>query len=1700
MTDRSTDTRGTRDHSDIGTFTLGQPAWAAEAVVPGSRHTRFSILWNRCVRRSMRRLSELADAAGNHHQTRRSLRSGSLSRKNSTMERLEQRLVLSAFTPQLGDFGVESHNLRAAIQQANSNGEDDTIYLSAGLWQQNIINGPGGQENQGATGDYDLTEANQTIIIEGQGVGVTIIDGKQLDRLFHVHSGVTAIFRNLTITNGKAYDNGFAGTLPDERSAMGGAILVESGTLQLENVELRLNTALGAEGIVNRNGRDARGGAVAAVQSTVVVNNSTFFDNRANGGTGGYGPDGTNGVNGGDGESGNDGGSGGFASGAAIYADESTLTISDSLFDENAANGGRGGNGGDGGSGDDGGTGGTGAGGGQGGNARGGAVFFDSGTLSVSSSIFQNMSVRGGSAGHGGRGGLGGQQGASGSPNGALGGASNVGGWAQGGAIWVGVGDVTVSQTRMIDAYLGGGIGGRGGVGGNGGNASTNTGGRGGSGGSGGEGGTAEGGGYYQARGTVTILESEIADNTIEGGLGGEGGSGGSSGDSGSGGNPNVKGGDGANGGQGGDGHGGGIFVQNVTATITNVTISGNEAATGEGGQGGGEGDGSGGGQSGREGTTAESGITEGGGLWNDDAAVVTLRSSTVSNNNSKDGPGSGIFSDGSEAFVMDNSIVAGNDLNTDFDGKLHDTSSNNVIGDGTLVEGMNDGTNGNQFGNLAAILLAGLGPLQDNGGPTRTHELLDGSPAIDTGRRDVIPLTDQRGIRRPLQSPVDIGAFEDQQESGVTLPDGGGQYTLVADAADIVLKNQLNVEIFRYEFAALLDLTILASTDADELTIDFSQGPVLPADGVAFVGAAGAGDSLQLVGASASNIKTFLNSPGVGIVSVDGRSASFENVLDVTDRLAAQRRTMQFGMENDQAMLENSLEAGFLKLSSGTFGFAAVTSTIPALTLAINGGDGNDVIVIGDIDNEIASRMVVDGQAGDDDLSAAPSRHAVSMTGGDGGDTLWGSRGDDTLDGAGGDDWIFARAGNDSVTGGDGVDRMSGNNGNDTLSGGDDRDSLYGGSGRDSLDGGDGDDVVLGQGGSGDTVRGGLGDDVIDGGTGIDTVEEFGDVDFRITKSRLLGMGNDKLRFVEYAILTGGDSDNFFDGREFDGQYAVFDGGAGNDTLLGSSGNDLLYGNSGDDTLEGGEGQDSLYGVDGNDLLIGGGGNDLLRGQDGDDTLAGDAGLDQLFGDAGNDLLDAGTDADVADGGEGNDTISGGEGNDTLNGGTGDDVLSADAGDDQASGDAGDDSIDGGSGNDSLFGNDGHDRLFGGDDADVLEGGSGDDDIHGEAGDDTARGGSGNDWLFGDEGADSLEGGAGNDGVAGDEGNDELLGGDGDDTLLGGDGADRLSATSGANILLGQDGDDTLSGAGSGSETISGDAGADVLENLDATDVEDESLDFSATFAASSSRLTVLTKADSVVVVRDRFGMVEVSVDGVVVPGLDSVPVSVVKTILVRGTEGNDVVDLDFVSTEMFTGLRQDGVLILGRGGNDSVIGSEFDDSILAGDGDDTVRAGDGDDTVRAGAGDDSIFGENGLDVLIGEDGNDWLDGGNDADWLDGGNGNDTLRGRSGDDSLFGGSGNDALAGHNGKDLLTGQSGSDTLLGGDDDDTLYGGSGDDTLLGEFGSDVVNGQGGNDLIAGSHGDGEAQSGDRLIGSASEIDESFIFTAEWVEEI
>jgi hypothetical protein len=59
------------------------------------------------------------------------------------------------------------------------------------------------------------------------------------------------------------------------------------------------------------------------------------------------------------------------------------------------------------------------------------------------------------------------------------------------------------------------------------------------------------------------------------------------------------------------------------------------------------------------------------------------------------------------------------------------------------------------------------LGPLQNNGGPTSTHALLPGSPAINTGDPNFAPppFYDQRGagFSRVVNGRIDIGSFEVQ-------------------------------------------------------------------------------------------------------------------------------------------------------------------------------------------------------------------------------------------------------------------------------------------------------------------------------------------------------------------------------------------------------------------------------------------------------------------------------------------------------------------------------------------------------------------------------------------------------------------------------------------------------------------------------------------------------------------------------------------------------------------------------------------------------------------------------------------------------------------------------------------------------------------------------------------------------------------------
>lgn len=381
-------------------------------------------------------------------------------------------------------------------------------------------------------------------------------------------------------------------------------------------------------------------------------------------------------------------------------------------------------------------------------------------------------------------------------------------------------------------------------------------------------------------------------------------------------------------------------------------------------------------------------------------------------------------------------------------------------------------------------------------------------------------------------------------------------------------------------------------------------------------------------------------------------------------------------------------------------------------------------------------------GSVGDDrvDLRAVTveafaNLEQVRVVGRDGNDLLLGSALADQMDGGAGNDVLEGGGGDDCLRGGPGADRLNGQRGNDRLDGGDGDDTLAGGAGADWL-------------------AGGSGDDVLNGHAGIDVLVEAGNHDFVLKPDALTGPGNDRLRNIERAELTGGDDDNRMDASAFDGPVSMF-GAGGNDVLIGGNADDRLAGGPGSDRINGRAGNDVLEGNEDDDRVIGGGGNDRLTGGHGDDVLKGQGGVDSLVesGDVDFQLSDrrldghgrdrlSGIETARLEGGEHGNRIdvSGFSGTTILLGAGGDDRLIGGDAYDRIDGGGGDDRIDGGGGNDLLigrsgrdvmFGGDGDDRILGGADDDVALGGNGHDRINGQGGGhDTVAGGAGQDWL----------------------------------------------------------------------------------------------------------------------------------------------------------------------------------------------------------------------------------------------------------------------------------------------------------------------------------------------------------------------------------
>jgi hypothetical protein len=224
---------------------------------------------------------------------------------------------------------------------------------------------------------------------------------------------------------------------------------------------------------------------------------------------------------------------------------------------------------------------------------------------------------------------------------------------------------------------------------------------------------------------------------------------------------------------------GGGIYNNGGTVTISNSTISGNSAADGGGIF--------------NYGTVMISNSTisgnsasfSSGGLYSSGTALIS--NSTIIGNTASSS-GGGVTCDVGGVVTLVRSLIAGNAapvgaevsriwvirqrpsiINAaNFNLFGHSGTSNaqafeSFMPSGSDISATSDGNNPTR---LAAILNT---TLANNGGPTFTHALVAGSPALDAVQDG--PTTDQRGVSRPQGTGFDIGAFELEQLVPTSTP-----------------------------------------------------------------------------------------------------------------------------------------------------------------------------------------------------------------------------------------------------------------------------------------------------------------------------------------------------------------------------------------------------------------------------------------------------------------------------------------------------------------------------------------------------------------------------------------------------------------------------------------------------------------------------------------------------------------------------------------------------------------------------------------------------------------------------------------------------------------------------------------------------------------------------------------------------------------
>ncbi|AWM06597.1 beta strand repeat-containing protein [Bradyrhizobium symbiodeficiens] len=449
--------------------------------------------------------------------------------------------------------------------------------------------------------------------------------------------------------------------------------------------------------------------------------------------------------------------------------------------------------------------------------------------------------------------------------------------------------------------------------------------------------------------------------------------------------------------------------------------------------------------------------------------------------------------------------------------------------GSDTLIGGDgNDFIDGNQ-GNDTALLGAGNDIFQWN--PGDGSDTVEGGTGVDTLRFFGASIAETMAVLA-----------------------NGDRALLTRDVANITmdLHGVEHVDIHALGGTDHITVGDLTGTDVTRVNIDLG-GPDGTPDGAVDTVSVDATQGADTFGVSG-------NASGVTVFGL--HASTHLTSVDATDQLTIN------GLAGDDVIDASGLAAGVLQLTiNGGIGNDTIHGSQG--DDLISGGDGNDVALMGAgndtfVWNPGDDNDTVEGQAGSDTLlfNGANIAETINIFANGGRAELTRDVASITMDTHGVETIAFnARGGADTITVGD----MSGT---DVTQVKIDLGAAPGTAGGD----GAADNIVINGTGGDDVITLSLNSNgalVIDGLASQVVIENF---DFNDTIT-IKGLGGDDV--IEASGVGPG------------GPHLVFDGGAGDDVLIGSAGSDTLLGGLGDDVLIGGGGIDVLDGGPGDNVVI---------------------------------------------------------------------------------------------------------------------------------------------------------------------------------------------------------------------------------------------------------------------------------------------------------------------------------------------------------------------------------------------------------------------------------------------------------------------------------------------------------------------------------